>query len=250
MAVSICPQVYQVGGSYLSHPDDCCVYLVESENKLALIDAGAGKRSERILENIEKCGFSPDSVQYILVTHGHIDHIGGLKYLQEKTGALVLAHQLELDAIENGNPVLTAADWYGVKYQPVKVDRVIKQDRETLTMGQIEFQFLHTPGHTPGSLSILCRCPDSKILFGQIDKARKSPGMPRCAGLKILFGQDIHGPFNQEWGSDLNQWRSSMQRLLSLEADILCEGHFGIYEPAAAVHKYIESYLRRYSSFS
>ena len=222
MAVRICPQVYQVGGDNLSHPDDCCVYLVESENKLSLIDTGAGRESERILENIEKCGFSPESIQYILVTHGHIDHIGGLKYFQEKTGALV--HQLELDAIENGNPVLTAADWYGVKYQPVKVDRVIKKDSETLTMGHIKFQFLHTPGHTPGSLSILC-C---------------------CAGLKILFGQDIHGPFNQEWGSDIKKWRSSMQRLLRLDVDILCEGHFGIYEPANAVRKYIESYLRRY----
>jgi glyoxylase-like metal-dependent hydrolase (beta-lactamase superfamily II) len=65
VAVKICPQVYQVGGGNLSHPDDCCVYLVESENKLVLIDAGAGKRNERILENIEKYGFSPDSVQYI-----------------------------------------------------------------------------------------------------------------------------------------------------------------------------------------
>lgn len=222
MAISICPQVYQVGGANLSHGDDCCVYLVESENQLALIDAGAGRGSKQILENVKKCGFSPQNIKYILVTHGHIDHIGGLKQLKEQTGALVFAHQLELDAIENGNPVLTAAEWYGVRYQPVKVDRVIKKDNETLTMGEVEFKFLHTPGHTPGSLSILCR----------------------CAGLKVLFGQDIHGPFNREWGSDLKKWRTSMARLLSLEADILCEGHYGIYKPAASVRKYIESYLR------
>jgi hypothetical protein len=43
--LKICPQVYQVGGSNLSHPDDCCVYLLESEGELALIDAGAGKGS-------------------------------------------------------------------------------------------------------------------------------------------------------------------------------------------------------------
>ncbi len=134
------------------------------------------------------------------------------------------AHELELDAIENGNPRLTAASWYGVKYQSVKVDRVIRRDGETLALGETEFVFLHTPGHTPGSLSILCR----------------------CSGLKVLFGQDIHGPFQKEWGSDLNQWRSSMQRLLDLDADILCEGHFGIYQPAADVRQYIESYLRQY----
>jgi len=224
VAVRICPHVYQVGGGNLSHPDDCCVYLVESEKELALIDAGAGKGSERIIKNIKNCGFSPEGVKYILITHGHIDHIGGLKDLQAKTGALILAHELEIDAIENGNPVLTAADWYGVKYQPVKVNQVIKKDSETLTMNKIEFVFLHTPGHTPGSLSILCW----------------------CAGLKVIFGQDIHGPFNQEWGSDINKWRSSMQRLVNLDADILCEGHFGIYKPATVVRKYIKSYLRRY----
>ncbi|MGI6549256.1 MAG: MBL fold metallo-hydrolase [Syntrophomonadales bacterium] len=224
MTVKICPQVYQVGGDGLSHPHDCCVYLVEAENDLALIDTGAGKGTGRILKNIESCGFSPDNVRYILVTHGHIDHIGGLKELKEKTGAAVVAHKLELDAIENGNPRLTAAAWYGVKYKPVKVDRVIKEDNETLTMGNTEFVFLHTPGHTPGSLSILCQ----------------------GGGLNVLFGQDIHGPFNREWGSDMKEWRSSMQRLLTLNADILCEGHFGTYEPASSVRQYIESYLRQY----
>ena len=224
MTLEICPQVYQVGGGGLSHPQDCCVYLVEADNSLVLIDAGAGKGTARILENIAQCGFSPANVSHILVTHGHIDHIGGLQELQAQTEAEVVAHERELDAIEKGNPRLTAAFWYGVKYRPVKVDRVIKQDGETLALGNTEFVFLHTPGHTPGSLSILCR----------------------CGGLKVLFGQDIHGPFSKVWGSDIKEWRRSMQRLLELEADILCEGHFGIYRPADAVREYIESYLRQY----
>ncbi len=64
-------------------------------------------------------------------------------------------------------------------------------------------------GHTPGSIALTV---DSD-------------------GQKILFGQDIHGPFNEAWGSDLEQWKHSMQVLLDLQAVILCEGHFGIYSP-------------------
>jgi len=61
----------------------------------------------------------------------------------------------------------------------------------------------------------------------------------------VLFGQDIHGPFHPDFGSDIEAWRSSMGRLLDLDADVLCEGHFGIYSPADAVRAYINGYLER-----
>jgi glyoxylase-like metal-dependent hydrolase (beta-lactamase superfamily II) len=60
---------------------------------------------------------------------------------------------------------------------------------------------------------------------------------------KILFGQDIHGPYFLK-GSNVAQALLSLQKLVDLRADILCEGHFGIYQPAAEVKRYIEGYLR------
>jgi hypothetical protein len=48
---------------------------------------------------------------------------------------------------------------------------------------------------------------------------------------RILFGQDIHGPFHVDFGLDIMQWHESMKKLLDLKADILCEGHLGIYSP-------------------
>ncbi len=222
--VEICPHVYQVGGGSLSSPQDCCVYLVAGDHESALIDAGAGGSVARLLANITDSGLNVGAIRHIIATHGHIDHIGGLQELQERLQARVVAHQLELPAIQDGLPHLTAAGWYGVDYQPVIVDEVLKGEQGIIQVGNLAINWIHTPGHTRGGISLYWD----------------------TGNLRVLFGQDIHGPFNQEWGSDMQQWRQSMQKLLDLKADILCEGHFGIYQPAPAVRKYIEGYLQRY----
>lgn len=222
-AVEICPHVYQVGGNSLSYSEDCCVYLVTSQEKSILIDTGAGASADLIMENIAAAGINPESIGHIVITHGHIDHIGGLEAMTNRLDAKVAAHQLELPAVEEGLPQLTAANWYGVNYQGVKVDIVLNDPFEPLQIGDYQLRFVHIPGHTPGSIAV----------YADID------------GKRVLFGQDIHGPFNREWGSDISQWRASMQKLLDLRADILCEGHFGIYSPANAVEDYIQGYLKR-----
>ncbi len=220
----ICEGVYQIGGGRLSHPDDCCVYLVDGGNESVLIDVGAGKSSSQLIDNMLQNGIDAGAIKYIIATHGHIDHIGGLRDLQERLQAQVVAHQLELPAIQEGLPHLTAASWYRVDYKKVAVDKVLHDKLEKVRVGDLDLYCLFTPGHTPGGISV----------YVDID------------GQRVLFGQDIHGPFNKEWGSDIKQWRQSMRELLDLQADILCEGHFGIYQPAREVRRYIEGYLDRY----
>ena len=224
--IEIYPRIYQVGGNGLSHADDCCVYLIDGGNAAALIDTGAGTGTSHITDNIQKAGFDIDLINTIIVTHGHIDHIGGLHYLQQGLHAQVVAHELELPAIIDGRPELTVAPWYGVTYEPIStVHHIISGSEKRVILGDLELVCVHTPGHTPGGISV----------YLDFD------------GQRILFGQDIHGPFDIAWGSNMADWRRSMQLLLNLNADILCEGHFGIYQPADAVRKYIEGYLNHYA---
>ena len=62
-------------------------------------------------------------------------------------------------------------------------------------------------------------------------------------GQIVLFGQDVHGPLDVRLHSNRADYRVSLERLLALEADILCEGHYGIYRGKAAVAHFIRSFL-------
>jgi len=214
----VCKDVYMVGSSDISHPYDCCVYLLDAGD-LVLIDAGAGMSFDKLVDNIEKLGFDPKKLKTILVTHAHIDHIGSLHRFQKEFGAGIIAHELDADAIEGRGGV--AAEAYRVAYTPCHVDLIIKGAEETLKIGKYELKAIHIPGHTPGSIAA----------YVDIDKQ------------KVLFGQDIHGPYYPEWGADPALARLSLQKLIDLNADILCEGHFGIYQPASEVKRYIQQYL-------
>lgn len=220
----ICERVYLVGGPETTDRRDCCVYLVDGGSELALIDAGLGSSCKLIRENIKKLGLDVSLLRYVIVTHGHIDHIGGLQYFRD-LGAKVACHELESGAVSKGVPELTAAWYYSVEYKPVALDITFSGAAQDIVIGDIILHCPLTPGHTPGGIS-----PYADI-----------------KGTRIMFGQDIHGPFNQSWGSDMEQWKNSMKLLLDLKADILCEGHFGVYEPKGKVQEYIESYLKRFS---
>ena len=192
--------------------------------ELILIDSGAGWSSDKIIGNIETLGFDPQKLKTILLTHCHIDHIGGAPEIRKRCGSKIYIHNLDAPPLEKGDPVLTAATWYQTQFVPTPVDVKLDLPEETLRIGEEKIVCLHTPGHTPGSLSLY------------IDKG----------GKRVLFGQDLHGPLLEEFGSDLRDWDRSTKKLLDLNADLLCEGHFGVYRTKKEVRNYILSYRCQY----
>ncbi len=216
--------VYLIGGPNVTQADDAAVYLIDFADELVLIDAGAGGSSSQLVRNMEMLGLDPKTISHVILTHCHIDHIGSASFFRDKCGARIVIHEIDATALETGDSVRTAANWYGTTFPPTKIDRKLAGVRETLKFGGEELHCLHTPGHTPGSISVY------------LDREEK----------RVLFGQDIHGPFHKAFGSDIFAWKKSMQTLLALDADILCEGHFGIYQPKNKVRAYIERYLEEY----
>lgn len=215
----ICDRVFQVGGVGLSDGSDCLVYALDLGD-LVLIDSGAGRSWRRIRNNLEAAGLVPARLHTLLLTHGHVDHIGAAARIKEETGCRIVAHAADVPAIESGDPAFTAAGAYGIELKGVGVDHVVETDA-VLAFERGSLRLLHTPGHTPGSLSAVFESGEEKV----------------------LFGQDIHGPFSPAFGSDLAAWERSMHRLLEVEADILCEGHFGVFRPASAVRRFIREHL-------
>lgn len=219
--MKITSQIFLVGGSSESHAADAAIYLIKSGKSAALVDAGTGGGTERLFRNIQNAGVAPEQIEYLFITHCHFDHTGGANDVRKRTGCRIVAHELDAEFLEAGDSEVTAASWYGTYMEPTKVDIKITGVREVFQVGGLEVSFIHAPGHSPGS-SILTATSDSFL---------------------VLFGQDVHGPLNDALRSVQGDYIKSLEFMLSLDADILCEGHFGVYAGKDKVRRFIESFL-------
>jgi glyoxylase-like metal-dependent hydrolase (beta-lactamase superfamily II) len=217
----ITSEIAQVGGGKLTAPEDAAIYLINFNGHAALVDAGCGWALPRLMDNIRAGGVEPEQIEYLLLTHCHFDHTGGAQALREQLRCRIVAHALEAPFLEQGNNTVTAATWYGATLAPFPVDHHISGAREEIVLGGRVIEALHTPGHSPGSV----------VYATESD------------GLKILFAQDVHGPLHPDLKSDAALYRRSLKLLLALKADVLCEGHLGIYRGKAAVAAFIRQFL-------
>lgn len=127
-----------VTGGMLS--ENCYVLFDEQTKEAAVIDPGFV--NEKLLNILE-----PLQVKYILLTHGHFDHIEGAEALHERTGAPVAVYTTEKVLAED--PVLNASMMMFGRPITCAVDRVFV-DGETFSVGNIPVRVMHTPGHTAG----------------------------------------------------------------------------------------------------
>lgn len=194
--------------------------------------------AEQVIEKIQQV--TPLSqLKTVILTHGHMDHMGASSLIKGKTGASIAIHIADAQYIEEPwTQFLTLYEAFGVTKQnyeefqsmsggkPVKVTRPLHHG-DTVKVGSIELQIHHTPGHSPGSICILE--PKSRTLFTG-DALIPREWYPTTLG---VF-------------QDATKYIQSLTRLSEMKIDTLCPGH-GKVRQGLEIEKEFIAHFDRYS---
>ncbi len=132
----IADDLYYVGAS------DVTSYLIVARDGYILLDGGFAQTAPMILGHIRALGFDPKGIKYILNSHAHFDHAGGIAAIRAATGAKFVASAPDAPALEAG----------GADFPPARPDRIIA-DGERVTLGGVAITAHITAGHTKGCTS-------------------------------------------------------------------------------------------------
>lgn len=189
--------------------------LVTSPQGHVLIDAGTEKAAPLVEANIRALGFDPRDVKFIVGSHEHNDHAGGIAWLQRATGARVLARGPAAAALERGN--VDRSDPQFLIHEPMpavaNVQRI--EDGYVLELGSIKLTAHATPGHAPGGTSWTWRSCEGE----------------RCLGLAFVdslsaISDDVFR-YSEEAAHEgyLASFRRTLDTVAALPCDVLVTPH-------------------------
>ena len=136
---------------------NCTILGDEVTHEAVVVDPG--DNIPEILSRLQKHGLT---LRQIVVTHAHIDHVGGAALLRKSTGAPVVMNQQDLGLL---SMMEMQAGWLGVPTPEVAPPDASAEDGLAVGLATLPAQVLHTPGHTPGSICLLFHFNDQHLLL-------------------------------------------------------------------------------------
>jgi glyoxylase-like metal-dependent hydrolase (beta-lactamase superfamily II) len=137
---------------------NCSILGDEATHEAIIVDPGDD--AKQVQRYLDKHGLK---AKYIVITHAHIDHVGGIEDLKRATGAAVMMHGNDVPLYKE---MEAQAEWLGVEPPAIAdIDRLLKEG-DRLRWGNLSLEVLHTPGHSPGSISLHVPGDHHRILSG------------------------------------------------------------------------------------
>ena len=140
-------------------------YLVVGGEGMILVDAGLVGEERLLWRQLDVLG--RDDLQLIFITHAHLDHYGAAEAIRERTGARIIVHEADAAALARGETRLGTVRSRGRLARPLlplaerlfgppatSADETVR-DGATMTVSDLSVQIVHTPGHTPGSCTVV-----------------------------------------------------------------------------------------------
>jgi hydroxyacylglutathione hydrolase len=174
-------------------------FIIADENTKEVLVIDPGDESDRILDLINENDYN---VKYIVCTHAHFDHVGAVPDLKKETGAKIVIHRDEIEIYKNTRE--QAALLWGYELDPLPEPDMIASEGDKLVIGNLRFEILHTPGHSPGGI---CLYGEGILITGD-----------------TLFAGSVGR--TDFYGGNMEKLKSSFKRLMSLSDEVrVLPGH-------------------------
>lgn len=226
-----------------AHMMNC--FLIKGDKGHVLVDAGVPGSGTKILSVLARNGVNPSEIKLIVVTHAHLDHFGGVGELKEELGIPVLGHQLDTEYYQKGRAnvqTMKPTVGWAKLFRKMVENLAARSFTPDIIMSESSFDLgewlegvtvIHTPGHTPGSVSVLL--PNREAII--MDMMSSGVGL----GGVFLHRRVKHPAFHD----DLKSLKRSFEQVLSLDIQKFYLGH-GKAVNRSQVEQYVNRFLKHY----
>ncbi|MFC2007506.1 MBL fold metallo-hydrolase [Chloroflexota bacterium] len=194
---------------------DCNTYVIKDEIGV-IIDPGSAQMLPELIESLRKDGIAPEDIGIIVNTHLHGDHCWGDEAFREISGASIIIHPVQEEFYALA--VIETAKFFGFPPIDLSKDRLFENSR--LETGDLEFELICLPGHSPDSVCYYCK-REGILICGDVVFARNT-------GRADLPG------------GNADQLRQSIEQMSRLEIEYLLPGHMDIVTGAEQVKRNFE----------